>query len=128
MTKKETTKAEKPVKKKAPAKKKPTVSVMSDKDVRESLLKQLKAQNKTDKYYLDLVEKYMFFRQITTGLQADIAERGAVVITKSGNGFPIQRVNDSIANYNKTVATMLKLLGDLNLKEPVVETDADDYL
>ena len=96
--------------------------------VERSLMEQLEAQGKTAAFYTNLVSDYMHYYDIKQQLFDDIAERGAVVEVTSGNGFTRTGVNESIQTLQKTSATMLKILHDLDLREPVSEVGADDYL
>ena len=96
--------------------------------IRKSLIKQLKMQGKTDRYYLDLVEDYVSYWDVKRQLMQDIEKRGAVVSVTSGNGFTTTRANDSILMAQKTTALMLKILGNLGLDEPTEAVSADDYL
>ena len=62
-------------------------------------------------------------------LQKDINDKGVKYKTVNGNGIEVEKTNDSIMLLQKTTVTMLKILSDLNLKEPMqVSSDEDDYL
>lgn len=100
-----------------------------EKNVRESLLVQLKLQGKKDKFYEDLIEDYMSYWNLKEQLQADIKERGIRYSAVNGNGIKVEKPNESIQNLQKTTVAMLKILADLNLKEPLHESDPEqDYL
>ena len=46
-----------------------------------------------------------------------------------GNGIEVEKPNESVTNLPKITAAMLKILNDLNLKEPIPESSMeDDYL
>ena len=94
--------------------------------VRASLIEQLTIQGKTAAYYTNLVDDYMSYWEVKQGLLDDIKTRGAVVEGVSGNGFPFKKPNESIAILNKTTATMLKILADLNLREITTTKAADN--
>ena len=97
-------------------------------EIRASLVDQLTMQGKIAAFYLNLVDDYMSYWEVKQELLADIKKRGAVVEGVSGNGFPYTKANDSIAILNKTTATMLKLLSDLNLREPTKsDTGTESY-
>ena len=51
-------------------------------------------------------------------------------MTFNGNGVVVEKTNDSVVNLQKTTATMLKILADLRLKDPVPEPEkaTDGYL
>ena len=50
--------------------------------------------------------------------------------TVNGNGMTVEKANESVVNLQKTTATMLKILADLKLKEPIPkpENPTDGYL
>ena len=49
---------------------------MKRSEIQRSLIEQLTAQNKTDPYYMDLVEKYMSLWDLMKSLQKDIKTKG----------------------------------------------------
>ncbi len=70
-------------------------------------------------------------------LISDIKSKGLRYKTINGNGVVVEKTNDSVVNLAKTTATMLKILADLRLKDPVPEpgkqqmvirNEIDDYL
>ena len=102
---------------------------MTQSKVKESLLEQLKLQNKTGKFYQDLVNDYMTYWNLKKKLIKDIKEKGLRYKTVNGNGIETEKPNESIQNLQKTTVTMLKILSDLNLREPLMNSsDEDDYL
>ena len=102
---------------------------VTQKQVKDSLINQLKLQNKTDEFYLDLVEDYILHWKIKKKLKTDIEKNGIRYKTVNGNGIEVDKQNESIGNLQKTTVTMLKILSDLNLKEPLSKSsDKDDYL
>lgn len=102
---------------------------MKKTEIRDALLEQLKAQRKNPAFYTDLVNDYMDYWEIKRKLIKDIKEKGVRYTVTNGNGIATEKPNESIMNLNKTTATMLKILADLNLKEPTkVDNDTDDYL
>ena len=92
---------------------------MTQKEIKESLINQLKLQGKTDQFYLDLVDDYMDYVKIRKQLKADIKKRGLRDTTINGNGVSTEKPNESVVNLQKTSVTMLKILSDLNLKNPI---------
>lgn len=102
---------------------------MTQRQIKESLLKQLKLQGKMSEFYQDLVEDYMFYWSLKKRLVTDIRKRGIRYSAINGNGIEVEKANESVVNLQKTTATMLKILSDLNLKEPIHESDPEnDYL
>lgn len=102
---------------------------MTQKQVKDSLLEQLELQNKTSDFYIDLVNDYIYYWSLKKKMQDDIKNNGLRVKSTSGNGFEITKPNESVNNLPKITATMLKILNDLNLREPLFNTTAeDDYL
>ncbi len=86
--------------------------------IREDLLNQLHEQEKFGKYFEDLVEDYVYNVGLKAKLQNDIDVNGIRYKTATGNGYTVYKPNESIVNLHKTNAQMLKILSDLNLKEP----------
>lgn len=102
---------------------------MTKKQMETSLLEQLKLQNKTSDFYSDLVNDYMSYWSLKKKLIADIKKKGLRYKMINGNGIEVEKPNESVTNLPKITAAMLKILNDLNLKEPLSETtDEDDYL
>ena len=96
------------------------------KQVKKSLIEQLTLQNKKAKFYTDLVDDYMSYWTLKESLVQDIEERGLRYEATNGNGVVTEKPNESIQNLQKTTATMLKILSDLNLKEPLIKNSAED--
>lgn len=102
---------------------------MTKKEVQDSLMEQLRLQGKTSNFYSDLVSDYMDYWAIKKKLIADIKKKGLRYKAINGNGIEVEKVNESVTNLPKITASMLKILSDLNLKEPLSEsTLEDDYL
>lgn len=102
---------------------------MNKKQIKESLVKQLELHGKTAGFYMDLVEDYLFYWDMKKNLIADIKKKGVRYSAINGNGITVEKVNESIQNLQKTTVTMLKILADLNLKEPMHNSDPEtDYL
>lgn len=102
---------------------------MTEKQVKDSLIEQLTLQNKTSEFYMDLVNDYMDYWTLKRDMIEDIRKNGLRLSLTNGNGFEVVKPNESVNNLPKITATMLKILNDLNLKEPLsVTTAEDDYL
>lgn len=102
---------------------------MTKKEMYTSLLEQLRLQNKTSDFYKDLVNDYMDYWAIKKKLITDIRKKGLRYETVNGNGIKVEKPNESVTNLPKITAAMLKILNDLNLKEPLSESSLeDDYL
>lgn len=102
---------------------------MTQKAIKESLMEQLCLQNKTGKFYEDLVNDYVEYWNLKKKLIADVKKRGIRYETVNGNGMKVEKANESIQNLQKTTVTMLKILNDLNLREPLLDnTSGDEYL
>lgn len=105
------------------------VVVVTKKQMEESLNKQLKLQGKTSDFYKDLVQDYLYYWSLKKQLIKDIKDKGIRYSAVNGNGIKVEKPNESVVNLQKTTATMLKILSDLNLREPLHESDPeDDYL
>ena len=102
---------------------------MTKTEIKESLLEQLRLQNKTSDFYLDLVSDYMDYWSLKKKLITDIRKKGIRYDTVNGNGIKVEKPNESVTNLPKITTAMLKILNDLNLKEPLTNSSAeDDYL
>lgn len=102
---------------------------MSKKELEKSLREQLRLQEKTSQFYQDLVTDYLFYWDLKKKLISDIKKKGIRYSAVNGNGIKVEKPNESVQNLQKTTVTMLKILADLNLKEPLHESDPEsDYL
>ena len=102
---------------------------MTKKQMESSLKEQLKLQGKTSDFYTDLVNDYIYYWEMKKKLIADIKKKGVRYLAVNGNGITVEKANENIQNLQKTTATMLKILADLNLKEPIKRSSAEeDYL
>jgi len=102
---------------------------VTKKQIKESLVEQLELHGKTAKFYMDLVDDYVFYWGMKKELIKDIKDKGVRYSAVNGNGIKVEKANESIQNLQKTTVTMLKILADLNLKEPMHNSDPEtDYL
>lgn len=106
------------------------MSKLTQKDVKMSLARQLELRGMSAEFYMDLVNDYIYYWSLKKKLIADIKSKGLRYETVNGNGMTVEKANESVVNLQKTTATMLKILADLKLKEPVPEPEnlADGYL
>lgn len=103
---------------------------MTQKDVKMSLIRQLELRGMSAEFYMDLVNDYIYYWSLKKKLIADIKSKGLRYETVNGNGMTVEKANESVVNLQKTTVTMLKILADLKLKEPVPapENPTDGYL
>lgn len=103
---------------------------MTQKDVKMSLVRQLELRGMSAEFYMDLVNDYIYYWSLKKKLIADIKSKGLRYETVNGNGMTVEKANESVVNLQKTTVTMLKILADLKLKEPVPEPEnpTDGYL
>ena len=102
---------------------------VTKKEIQDSLLEQLRLQNKTSDFYQDLVSDYVDYWSLKKKLISDIRKKGLRYEVVNGNGIRTEKPNESVTNLPKITAAMLKILNDLNLKEPLSDSSAeDDYL
>ena len=87
---------------------------MTKTEIKESLLEQLRLQNKTSDFYLDLVSDYMDYWSLKKKLITDIRKKGIRYETVNGNGIEVEKPNESVTNLPKITTAMLKILNDLN--------------
>lgn len=81
-------------------------------------------------FYMDMIDDYVYYWSLKKKLITDIRAKGLRYETINGNGVTVEKANESVVNLQKTTATMLKILADLKLKEPVpeLENPTDGYL
>ena len=73
--------------------------------------------------------KGMHYFEMKNDLMEDVKKKGVRVEVTSGNGFTTSKDNGSIMLSIKVTQTMLKILNDLGLREPVMsDVSEDDYL
>lgn len=103
---------------------------MTQKQIRESLIKQLELRGMSADFYKDLIDDYVYYWSLKKNLIADIRKKGLRYEMTNGNGIDVEKPNESVVNLQKTTATMLKILTDLKLKEPIPEPEqpTDGYL
>ena len=107
------------------------MAVISQKRVRESLIKQLEAKGAKVDCFLDLVESYMFYTKKEREMQKDINARGLSFLATSSTGKVYMKDNPSIKNavmYNKQRLAILDKLGLTIEKVESGDTDDDDKL
>lgn len=99
------------------------------KKIKEDLINQLELKGMHHSFYKDMVEQYCQYYNMKNELMKDIKQKGVRIEVTSGNGFATSKDNGSIMLSIKVTQTMLKILNDLGLKEPVIEdASEDDYL
>lgn len=103
---------------------------MTQKAMKESLIRQLELRGMKAEFYMDMIDDYVYYWSLKKRLITDIRAKGLRYETINGNGVTVEKANESVVNLQKTTATMLKILADLKLKEPVPEPEnpTDGYL
>lgn len=103
---------------------------MTKTDIRASLIQQLELRGMSAEFYKDLIDDYVYYWSLKKKLISDIKNKGLRYKTVNGNGVEVEKANESVVNLQKTTATMLKILADLKLKDPVPvpENPSDGYL
>lgn len=103
---------------------------MTQKAMKESLIRQLELRGMKAEFYMDMIDDYVYYWSLKKKLITDIMAKGLRYETINGNGVTVEKANESVVNLQKTTATMLKILADLKLKEPVPEPEnpTDGYL
>lgn len=98
--------------------------------IKADLMAQLKNQRKDGKHFIDLINDYLFLYDLKKKMQNDIKKRGLRYETISGSGVKTEKPNENVQNILKVNAQMLKILSELDLKEPSAVADGDnsDYL
>lgn len=100
----------------------------TEEKIRESLIDQLKAQNKVTDYCVDLVDTYMKHWRLKEQLAEDIDENGIRITVSTGNGHNKTIANPSVSDLQRETSIMLQILDKLELRTPVLAGSKDDYL
>lgn len=100
------------------------------KQIRESLIEQLKIRKKDYPYNLDLIEDYMDLYVTKSRLIKDVEERGVSIEWNNGGGQRGRKKNDSVELLLKVNKQMLSIISELGIKadEVLIEDDEDDKL
>lgn len=103
---------------------------MTKTEIRNSLVKQLELRGMSADFYVDMIDDYVYYWSLKKRLISDIRKNGIRYSMVNGNGIEVEKPNESVVNLQKTTATMLKILADLKLKDPVPEPEnpTDGYL
>ncbi len=106
------------------------MSKLTQKAMKESLIRQLELRGMKAEFYMDMIDDYVYYWSLKKKLITDIRAKGLRYEMINGNGVTVEKANESVVNLQKTTATMLKILADLKLKEPVPEPEnpTDGYL
>ena len=104
------------------------MSAPSKSKIKEDLLNQLESLGKYDAFNIDMVEDYMTLYDLKRKVKKDIVDHGLIYKTTNGNGFEIEKPNESVLNFAKINTQMLKILNDLGLKEPSSNPGDEDGL
>ncbi|MDY0235072.1 MAG: P27 family phage terminase small subunit [Gudongella sp.] len=94
--------------------------------IKNDLLDQLERNGVYGGHYLNLIDDYMAMYDIKNKLINDIKTRGVSIEYNNGGGQKGYKRNDSISEFNKTNAQMLKILNELGLKATSFEGDDED--
>ena len=101
---------------------------MTEKDLRESMIEQLKEKNAETEYNLALVDEFVKLWKENKALHKDIKTRGTKIETHNSHGDKIIKTNESLSDIQKNDAAMLKFYQAMKLHEPVMKGSANDYL
>ena len=99
----------------------------SQREIKESLVRQLEAQNKATAYALEKVDEYMALYRIRKKLEQDIRRRGVKVTEYDSKGQAQIRTNGSVQDLVKATASGNQILSLLGLHQPVRQRSDDDY-
>lgn len=102
------------------------VGSKSKKKVRDDLIAQLRAMGADVLAFKDLIDRYMFYRDMEIKLQKDVANRGFEFEATSATGKIYMKDNPSVKNaviYNKQC---LAILNQLGLSTKTIEPNTED--
>lgn len=100
----------------------------SAREIKESLIKQLKDKNADIDLFLSLIDDYIFYWKQEKDMQKDIKNRGLSYTAISAQGKQYEKDNPSVKSavmYNKQKLAILKELG---LTTKTIKNDDDDEL
>jgi len=98
---------------------------LTAKTIKADLIEQLERKGTINKYYLDMVDKYMNLWETNRLLQKDIDERGVSVKYQNGKEQWGYKKNDSVDQQIKVNQQMLKILDYLEIKPSKQDGDTD---
>lgn len=87
---------------------------ISQKQIRNSLVEQLKTKGADVDLFLALIEDYLFFNAQEKKMQTDIKKRGFSIDAISAQGKPYTKENPSVKNaviYNRQKLAIISQLG-----------------
>lgn len=94
--------------------------------IKEDLKDQLIDQNKLGHQYDDLLDHAIYLFELKDKLQNDINKNGIRIKSMTGNGYEKEEDNKSVDKLLKVSAQLMKILNDLGLKEPTVDTGGEN--
>ena len=94
--------------------------------IKEDLKDQLIDQNKLGHQYDDLLDHAVYLFELKDKLQNDINKNGIRIKSMTGNGYEKEEDNKSVDKLLKVSAQLMKVLNDLGLKEPTVDTGGEN--
>lgn len=97
-------------------------------DIKGDLLQQLRANQTTGKFYINLVEDYMDLWLTKCLLLEDVKTRGVTVRYNNGGGQSGYKKNDSVEQVLKVNTQMLRILDSLGIKPNAAMGGDDDDL
>ena len=105
-----------------------SITAMEPEEIKNDLIAQLKAKGADVAVFEDLIDRYLFYRELEIEMQRDIAERGLCYPSVSATGKEYVKDNPSVKGavmYNKQCLAILSQL-ELSPKTVVVTDGGDD--
>ena len=99
---------------------------MTEKQVENSLVEQLRANAAEIDAFRALINDYMAMFKICEKLKTDIRQRGTIVTETGAAGQKITKCNPSIKELRDTNKSMLTILRQLGLSIETVKAAVDD--
>lgn len=96
------------------------------KNIKKSLIEQLKTKNADIDAFVELVNDYEALNKVCNALKKDIKERGTIVTEVNCTGREVRKANPSIKELRDTNKAMLAILKQLNLDTDTVRVKSDD--
>ena len=86
----------------------------SQREIRDSLCRQLQEKGASVAHFQDLVDSYLYFCQMEKKMQADVRKNGFTIPAISSQGHKYQKDNPAVkgaALYNRQKLSILKDMG-----------------
>lgn len=104
---------------------------MTQVEIKKSLVRFVESNYTDDQeevaYLHHLIDEYIELMKIANKLRRDIKKRGVNVVFIDKNGNDITKKNESIAELNRTVQSMIRIQIQLGIRPQVAQNTRTEY-